>query len=447
MNSLPIELVRKILNIAAPLYDDEGDSTRRCLKACSLTCHQWNTITSPAIMRHPQIRNEHSAIALMCLPQERLLQVRELHFYRQIQSDLACRILSKCLNIETLRLTWYLSPDDFDNIRQAAAHILKLKHLHLHRCYFLCNPISILKLFESVLDLETISIEGSDVNFQYLVNGTESVPDIDGKLTQKPATVTFNRVHTLRMTGTSSMTDSFLTALTRGLPRIRSLDLSQCCSTTDWSVPELLTYHIVSLDITGTLVTDTTLHAIADVCTSLQLLTVGTSLNPHRSQKMLEITDASVSQITTHCKSLQHLSLHGCTKLTDESFLPLLSANSQLVHLDIGMTQVTTRFFRLLNDKLNKLEYLDVAACPRLELAVDRGGKRTVPGPVESFVISSSKLVYVSCDFLENIKTRYLYGFRSVPSKVSTKILIGDLAEFCTLTEKELSRVRKHSMQ
>ncbi|XP_060110337.1 F-box/LRR-repeat protein 2-like [Heteronotia binoei] len=121
------------------------------------------------------------------------------------------------------------------------------------------------------------------------------------------------------------------------LTRLQELDLTACGKLTDMSIAKVISFP--------------------------ELRHLALSLVPN-------ITDASLTAIARHCRSLEHLSLSHCMNLTDKGFAEAANTLPRLQHLVLsGCNQLTLQTLRAIGRECRQLKCLDVSMCSGISMA------------------------------------------------------------------------------
>jgi hypothetical protein len=443
---LPPEIVCNIL-------DHLTDDTKHTLLACALVCRDWHRLSLPKIWQQPHLGSDHSIDKLLQVAQESsfplLSYIQRLHLFQRISIHVACKLLPLCPNLSELTLTWYFELTDVQKLSSILCALDKLIHLHLHRCYFHCSPMELLKPLAQSSQLQKLEMDCIDIHPTFRSN-IESLPPMS-----------FSNLRSIRLSEAMSLTDSFLIALfpiilsepSHSFPlQLTSIQVDWCSSLTDWSLARLCSQcpHLQHLDARGTKIGNDTLIALSESCLLLTTLIIGTKECSYRRSDWGCVSNQGIIAIAHTARHLRHVALDGCVRVDDEAVLALLE-NSPVRRLDLGYTHTTDRWCRevVLDSKFTRalggsLEWVDMTACP-VPLAVDLGSGRTLLGPFEQWLGNAMVLKRVECSLMSNVRTRYIYGFRQSP-KPGQRVRFDDeyYADQCVLGADQLKRLQRH---
>jgi len=124
-------------------------------------------------------------------------------------------------------------------------------------------------------------------------------------------------LHTLFLSGWTSLTTTTMTAIVQNCPHMRYLDLGNCNRLDDQAAQVIGQLgHLESLSLTGTRITDVGLASIGHSESA-------DTLKELRINKCGEITDEGVEFLLSGLQALEILIFNGCPKVTDDSRLAL----------------------------------------------------------------------------------------------------------------------------
>lgn len=408
---LPVEILLQIFRFARNHHD------YKALSSCCLATKCFSKLCSPILMENPQFLSAvHLQQAMKSLSPASFAQIQRLQFLRCCPIPIACELLKRCKNLRELELIWYIEEHDIPVIIRVAPFLRQLQKLRFWRSYFMCDPISIIAAFyEHCPSLKTIDWQCSEVNFLHLASGTE-LPASD-RCRRRPT------IRYLRLSETTSITDSFLMNLcAKGqLNQLVRLDLSWCKSLTDWSLTHVLPHlhQLTHVDFSGVQLTDRGLIQLANNCSQLRSLVVGTEHCPYRhpEQGRESVHDESIIHLVKHCRLMERICLNGCVGVTDGGVFALMTQCPALRELDLSRLLITNDLFHCLlyqnvKNTTSNISMLILQHCHQLSLAMERG-THTVLGPVESWIAETPTLKMVDLSYSPNISRSFLYGFRA----------------------------------
>ncbi|KAM9067210.1 leucine-rich repeat-containing protein 29 isoform X2 [Sarcophilus harrisii] len=206
---------------------------------------------------------------------------------------------------------------------------------------------------------------------------------MSGKLLDQPETVqqvqkALANLRDLNLSGLRHLADSSFNRLSSCTPKLERLSLARCHITFDphrsrsaqpgssaiLSFPNILHFlkerasHLVALDLSGTNLTPTALHALGQV--------VGLHLRELVLRGCRDISTEAVAVLCRQQRDLTSLDLSGCSELADGALLVVSRGLQSLQHLRLEkLQQLTDSGFSSLH-WLRELRSLDLAECCRV---------------------------------------------------------------------------------
>ncbi|KAK9115512.1 hypothetical protein Sjap_014459 [Stephania japonica] len=194
----------------------------------------------------------------------------------------------------------------------------------------------------------------------------------------------------LGLQGCNNITDSGLTILVDGCWRIKVLDVSKCSNVSDVGVSSVCnacSSSLRTLKMLGCRIGDPSIVSLAQSCKNLETLVISgcpnisndsikslvitckDSLKNLRMDSCLNLSDASLIYILSHCRNLEALDIGCCEDVSDAAFEVLghVSFESRLKVLKIyNCPKITVFGVGKLLDCCMSLKYLDVRSCPHI---------------------------------------------------------------------------------
>lgn len=195
----------------------------------------------------------------------------------------------------------------------------------------------------------------------------------------------------LGLQGCSNITDTGLISLANGCRRIKFLDVNKCSNVGDTgvsSVAEACSSSLRTLKLLDCYkIGDDSILSLAEFAHNLETLIIGgcrgvsnesikllasackINLTNLRMDWCMNISDSSVSCLLNDCRNLEALDIGCCEEVTDAAFNDLENEGD---HLSLKVLKInscpriTLTSIRILVDKCNLLEYLDVRSCPHI---------------------------------------------------------------------------------
>lgn len=195
----------------------------------------------------------------------------------------------------------------------------------------------------------------------------------------------------LGLQGCSNITDTGLISLANGCRRIKFLDMNKCNNVGNKgvsSVAEACSSSLRTLKLLDCYkIGDESIMSLAGFSHNLETLIIGgcggvsnesikllasacrTNLKNLRMDWCMNISDSSVSCLLNNCRNLEALDIGCCEEVTDAAFNDLENDGDHLrmkVLKISNCSRITLTSIRILVDKCNLLEYLDVRSCPNI---------------------------------------------------------------------------------
>ncbi|KAK9117828.1 hypothetical protein Scep_015921 [Stephania cephalantha] len=194
----------------------------------------------------------------------------------------------------------------------------------------------------------------------------------------------------LGLQGCNNITDSGLTILVDGCRRIKFLDVSKCSNVSDVGVSNVCnacSSSLRTLKMLGCRIGDPSIVSLAQSCKNLETLVISgcpnvsndsikslvitckDSLKNLRMDSCLNLSDASLIYILSHCRNLEALDIGCCEDVSDAAFEVLgnVGFESRLKVLKIyNCPKITVFGVGKLLDCCMSLKYLDVRSCPHI---------------------------------------------------------------------------------